>query len=109
MQDRVIAIGDGETVRLSQHTELAFWHTRGHARHHMVVHDTANGALMSGDSFGVSMWSLVHEAIAAASGRGAGAFSPDSPFKPPSPSSDRHCLFPSSTPIDFELGEWRVV
>ena len=50
--ERVRALQDGEAVSLGGRT-LTFLHTRGHANHHFVVHDSAANAVFTGDSFGI--------------------------------------------------------
>ena len=49
---RVRSLADGETVPFGS-TTLAFHHTRGHANHHFVVHDTRRSAVFTGDAFGI--------------------------------------------------------
>lgn len=50
--ERVRAMEDNEQAELGGHT-LAFLHTRGHANHHFCIHDPAEEAVYTGDSFGV--------------------------------------------------------
>ncbi len=50
---RVRAMGDGERVTLGSRT-LTFLHTLGHARHHMVIHDSGAHTVFTGDSFGLA-------------------------------------------------------
>ncbi len=50
--ERVRALDDGSTVPLAGR-ELSFLHTRGHANHHFVVHDSEVGAVYTGDAFGI--------------------------------------------------------
>ena len=50
--ERVRPMDDNESVELGTHT-LRFLHTRGHANHHFVVHDVDEGAVYTGDQFGV--------------------------------------------------------
>ncbi|MFT4622557.1 MAG: glyoxylase-like metal-dependent hydrolase (beta-lactamase superfamily II) [Myxococcota bacterium] len=50
--ERVRIMADGETLELHGRT-LTFLHTRGHANHHFVVHDTGSDAVFTGDAFGV--------------------------------------------------------
>jgi glyoxylase-like metal-dependent hydrolase (beta-lactamase superfamily II) len=49
---RVDEVGDGATRPLGKAT-LHFLHTRGHANHHLVVHDPAYGTVFTGDAFGL--------------------------------------------------------
>jgi len=51
--ERVHSPEDGETLDLGGGRVLAFYHTPGHARHHMVIHDPASRGVFSGDALGV--------------------------------------------------------
>jgi glyoxylase-like metal-dependent hydrolase (beta-lactamase superfamily II) len=77
--ERVRALEDGAEVDLGG-AKLAFFHTRGHANHHFVVHDPAISAVYTGDAFG-----LVYPAL-----QRAGLFA-----------------FPSTSPTDFDALEAR--
>ncbi len=50
--ERVRIMEDEETLRWGSRT-LRFLHTRGHANHHFVVHDSASGGVFTGDAFGL--------------------------------------------------------
>jgi glyoxylase-like metal-dependent hydrolase (beta-lactamase superfamily II) len=50
--ERVRALDDGATVTLGDAT-LRFLHTRGHAKHHFVVHDPALSTVFTGDTLGL--------------------------------------------------------
>jgi glyoxylase-like metal-dependent hydrolase (beta-lactamase superfamily II) len=78
-ETRVRALDDGATLPFGDAT-LTFLHTRGHAKHHFVVHDPAVDAVFTGDTLG-----LVY------------------------PSLQRAGLFAiaSTSPIDFEADEAR--
>jgi len=54
---RITALRDGAQFALGDKT-LGILHTRGHANHHLVVHDTATGEVFAGDSFGLAYPSL---------------------------------------------------
>ena len=71
---RVDEVGDGATRALGGAT-LSFLHTRGHANHHLVVHDPAYGTVFTGDAFG-----LVYPRLQRA----------------------RRFAFPSTSPTDFD-------
>lgn len=71
---RVRSLDDGAEVALGDAT-LRFWHTRGHANHHFVVHDEARDTVYTGDAFGLVYPSLQR----------AGRFA-----------------FPSTSPTDFD-------
>ena len=49
---RVTSLDDGASVAFGDAT-LRFWHTRGHANHHFVVHDDARDTVYTGDAFGL--------------------------------------------------------
>lgn len=51
--DRIHSPEDGETLDLGGGRVLTFYHTPGHARHHMVIHDPASRGVFSGDALGV--------------------------------------------------------
>jgi len=73
-EERVRILDDGETVHLGDRP-LTAWHTRGHANHHLVLHDPAADTVFTGDAFGLLY-----------------------------PSLQRHGPFvvPSTTPTDFD-------
>ncbi len=50
---RVRVMADGERLRFGGR-ELTFLHTRGHANHHLVVHDSASNGVFTGDAFGIA-------------------------------------------------------
>ncbi len=68
--ERVRSMEDGERVRLGAR-ELFFFHTRGHANHHLCVHDSGSNGIFTGDAFG-----LVYPALQA---HGTFAFPTTSP------------------------------
>ena len=72
--DRVRVMEDEEILRFGSR-ELRFLHTRGHANHHFCIHDSATGAIVCGDAFGLHYPALQR----------AGTFA-----------------FPSTSPTDFE-------
>eukprot|EP01126_Amoeba_proteus_P004716 TRINITY_DN11563_c0_g1_i1.p1 TRINITY_DN11563_c0_g1~~TRINITY_DN11563_c0_g1_i1.p1 ORF type:complete len:331 (+),score=67.76 TRINITY_DN11563_c0_g1_i1:87-1079(+) len=76
--EKVLSIADGTKLPLGG-SELEFIHTRGHAKHHMVIYDHATESIFTGDAFGVSYFPLFKEM-----------------------GSRKGILFPSSSPIDFE-------
>lgn len=49
---RIRGVEDNETLAFGGRT-LAFLHTRGHANHHICIHDTKSNGVFTGDSFGV--------------------------------------------------------
>lgn len=70
---RVRSMEDGERVRWGSR-ELFFFHTRGHANHHLCVHDSGSNGIFTGDAFG-----LVYPAL-----QGSGTFA-----------------FPTTSPTDY--------
>ena len=77
--ERVRSLDDGAEVALGD-AALRFLHTRGHAKHHFVVHDPALSAVFTGDAFGLCYPALQRPG----------------PF-----------AFPSTSPTDFEAIEAR--
>lgn len=51
--ERVKTMEDGETLQFGTRT-LRFFHTRGHANHHLVIHDPASNGVFTGDAFGLA-------------------------------------------------------
>jgi len=77
---RVRAIAHDEAVEVGGH-RLRFLHTRGHANHHMVVHDEAAQAVFTGDSFGIAYPDVQPEGT---------------------PAHRPALVFPSTSPTDFD-------
>lgn len=50
--ERVRVMDDGGVLRWGSR-DLTFLHTRGHANHHMVIHDSATNTVFTGDAFGL--------------------------------------------------------
>lgn len=50
--ERVIEIGHGEVLSLGEH-QLTFYHTEGHAKHHVSIHYSATNGMFVGDTTGV--------------------------------------------------------
>jgi glyoxylase-like metal-dependent hydrolase (beta-lactamase superfamily II) len=78
-KERVLVLGDGESVELGD-AKLTAWNTSGHAYHHFIVDDPALETVYTGDTFG-----LVYPAL------------------------QRHGLFaiPSTSPTGFNAEEAR--
>ena len=51
-ESRVHSVYDGAQMTFGERT-FTFVHTRGHANHHMVIHDSKSGGVFTGDAFGV--------------------------------------------------------
>lgn len=101
-KERVRAMEDKEVVDLGAGRPLEFIHTRGHAKHHFVVHDTQSKSVFTGDAFGISYRPFFkHYRLEAKSkpftflGMSFGSL----------PDSMQDFLFPSSSPVDFEPKE----
>lgn len=56
--ERVSMPGDGDTLDIGGGRTLTFYHTLGHARHHLVIHDPASRGVFSGDALGIRFNSL---------------------------------------------------
>lgn len=54
-EQRLLAVGDGDTIDLGGGRTLELLYTPGHAKHHVGVHDSETGAVFSGDSVGVKL------------------------------------------------------
>ncbi len=76
---RVRTVEDGETLELGR-SRLTFLHTRGHANHHVCIHDSGSAGVFTGDSFGLCYPSLQDEGL---------------------------FIFPSTSPTDFIAEEAR--
>lgn len=50
--ERVTVLEDGDFVPLGS-MKFQTWHTPGHAKHHLVVHDSIRDAVYAGDTFGI--------------------------------------------------------
>ena len=55
--DRVISVGDDETVVWNSR-RLFFFHTPGHATHHLCIFDEKTNTVFTGDAFGIGRSSL---------------------------------------------------
>ena len=53
---QVLAIHDGDTIRLSKEQILKFIDTPGHAPHELCIYETRNGGLFVGDAVGLSVF-----------------------------------------------------
>ncbi len=73
--ERIWSPADGESLSLGDRT-LTFFHTEGHARHHLCIHDDRSDGLFTGDSFGLRYPEFDH---------------PDTPL-----------LYPATTPTQFD-------
>jgi len=56
--ERIYTPAHGEKLDLSEDRQLTFYHTLGHARHHIIIHDSASRGVFSGDVLGVKEQSL---------------------------------------------------
>lgn len=60
--ERVIEIGHGEVLHLGEH-QLTFYHTEGHAKHHVSIHYSATNGMFVGDTTGVRYPEMDGEAV----------------------------------------------
>lgn len=51
--ERVRTMEDGDTLSFGSRT-LSFTHTRGHANHHLIIHDPVTNGVFTGDAFGLA-------------------------------------------------------
>ncbi|MGX9134096.1 MBL fold metallo-hydrolase [Rummeliibacillus sp. JY-2-4R] len=51
-EEKFHAVEDGETLNLGSST-LTFYHTKGHANHHISIHDSVTNGIFVGDTTGV--------------------------------------------------------
>ncbi len=58
--DRVLAVGERETLQLGGGRSLELFATPGHAKHHIGAFDPDCGALFVGDSVGVKLAGMTH-------------------------------------------------
>lgn len=59
-RERILGVADGDRLDLGGGRELELLYTPGHAKHHVGVHDSATGAIFSGDSVGVKLPGMTH-------------------------------------------------
>ena len=79
-EERVRIMEDDSVVQWGSRS-FRFLHTRGHADHHFVIHDSGSEGVFTGDSFGIA-YPILQK--------------PDTPF-----------LFPSTSPTQFHAEEAR--
>lgn len=60
--ERIIEAGHGDILSLGNH-QLTFYHTEGHAKHHISMHYSATNGLFVGDTTGVCYPEMADEAI----------------------------------------------
>ncbi|MFJ7953189.1 MBL fold metallo-hydrolase [Lysinibacillus sp. NPDC096418] len=60
--DRVIEVEHGEVLSLGEH-QLTFFHTEGHAKHHVSMHYSATNGMFVGDTAGVRYPEMDGEAV----------------------------------------------
>ncbi|MFO7774543.1 MAG: MBL fold metallo-hydrolase [Candidatus Hydrogenedentota bacterium] len=58
-EERIRTVEDNETLDVGER-RLTFLHTRGHANHHICIHDAKSNAVFTGDSFGIACPALQH-------------------------------------------------
>ena len=52
-EDRIIVMAHGEQLSLSEGCTLTFYHTPGHANHHISIYDSASNGMFTGDTSGI--------------------------------------------------------
>ncbi|MFO1442700.1 MBL fold metallo-hydrolase [Bacillus sp. Bva_UNVM-123] len=52
-EDRLVVMGDGDTLQISKERILTFIDTPGHAKHHFSIHDSLSNGVFTGDTIGV--------------------------------------------------------
>ena len=52
-EDRIIVMAHGEQLSLSEGCTLTFYHTPGHANHHISIYDSASNGMFTGDTCGI--------------------------------------------------------
>ncbi|MCP8968930.1 MBL fold metallo-hydrolase [Ectobacillus ponti] len=52
-EERVMTVQDGETLQISDARTLTFYHTPGHALHHIGIHDSLTNGIFTGDTIGI--------------------------------------------------------
>ncbi|RKD72794.1 glyoxylase-like metal-dependent hydrolase (beta-lactamase superfamily II) [Sinobaca qinghaiensis] len=50
---RILSAADGETLSLAAGRTLTFYHTPGHADHHISIHDSLTNGVFTGDTAGI--------------------------------------------------------
>lgn len=60
--ERIMEAGHGDILSLGNH-QLTFYHTEGHAKHHVSMHYSATNGMFVGDTTGVCYPELADEAI----------------------------------------------
>lgn len=51
-EDRIITVADGEQLQILDRT-FTFYHTPGHANHHIAIHDSGTNGIFTGDTAGI--------------------------------------------------------
>ena len=51
-EERILTVADGEQLKLPDRT-FTFYHTPGHANHHIAIHDSGTNGLFTGDTAGI--------------------------------------------------------
>jgi len=72
---RIRPVDDNEVISF-KNTDLKFIHTRGHAKHHICIHDSLSNSIFTGDSFGLAY--------------------------PIAEGKNGRLIFPSTSPVDYE-------
>ncbi|PFA68859.1 MBL fold metallo-hydrolase [Bacillus sp. AFS015802] len=52
-EDRILVMGQGESLSIGDTCTLTFYHTPGHANHHLSIHDSVSNGMFTGDTCGI--------------------------------------------------------
>ena len=83
-EERVLVREDNTTIDLGNGHLLTFYDTPGHARHHFSIHDAGARGIFTGDTVGIR-------------------------YVPELTGWDFTCMFPSTSPSEFDLAATRIV
>lgn len=59
-EDRIKVVADGEQLQIQDRT-FTFYHTPGHANHHIAIHDSVTNGIFTGDTAGIYYRELANE------------------------------------------------
>lgn len=59
-EDRIKVVADGEQLDIQERT-FTFYHTPGHANHHIAIHDSVTNGIFTGDTAGIYYRELADE------------------------------------------------
>lgn len=62
-KNRMIAVGEGDTLQIGKNCTLTFWDTPGHANHHLAIYDPISNGVFTGDTVGIRYEQLAADQI----------------------------------------------